>query len=96
MYIDLFKNYIECGYSKSSGRESCQNVILCQGRSIRECTERVQEMCQHCTEALGKKYRMNGLDLSDRGDNIVLGEKESEVEERPLKERRAEVEIIPT
>jgi hypothetical protein len=53
-------------------------------------------MCQPCTEALGKTYRMNGLDLSGRGDNIVLGEKKSEVEERPLKERRVEVEIIPT
>jgi len=92
MCTDLFHKYIECGHTKSTGREECQNVNLCRGRSIRERTERVEGMCQRCLEALERMYRMNGLDFSNRGGNVVEGERSFEVEKRRLEARRAKLE----
>jgi hypothetical protein len=74
MFIDLSNKYIECGHLNSTRREECQNVNLCRGEGIRERTERVEGMCQRCLEALQRMYRMNKLDFTTRGDNIVEGE----------------------
>jgi hypothetical protein len=72
MCVNLYTKYIECGHIKRAGREPCLNVTKCGPG--RERTERVEGLCQCCMESLKKVYRMNGLDFSTRGENMVPGE----------------------
>jgi hypothetical protein len=87
MCVNLYNEYTECGRTTKTGHDPCLNITDCGPRRGR--TERVEELCQRCTENFKKMYRMNGLDFNIRGNGLVLGQPTFDNERRRL-EKHAE------
>jgi hypothetical protein len=66
MCVNLYNKYTECGQTTKTCHNPCLNITNCGPRRGR--TERVEELCQRCTEKRQEMYRMNGLDFNTRRD----------------------------
>jgi hypothetical protein len=72
MCVNLYIDYIECGYISNDGWVPCLNTKTCIPQKER--IERVSGLCQRCKEGRKKLYGLNRLGFNSTGDNKSQGE----------------------